>query len=438
MSIQNIIEEQKLRSPTKIKVIGVGGGGCNAVDRMVESGMRGVEFICINTDLQPLQTSPAEVKIQIGKKITKGLGTGYNPEIGRLAAEEQVDQITEVLQGANMVFLTAGMGGGTGTGASPIIAQVAKKLEILTVAVVTKPFDFEGKKRMEIALSGIEKLKKEVDTIIIISNNNLLSLNQEKLSITNAFALGDSVLMNGVKGISDLVLNHSPGSINVDFADVKTIMKSKGTAIMSMATLNQDSSIEEVVKRVVNNPLVEYGSIQGATGLLVNLTHGKETSLRKAVEIIRSITEQVDREAVCIHGFLFDASMGKDIKITVIATGFDDSLIRRKKIGDNLSQALNKKMANPFDIISDSISPFSDEKPLSEDNGNRKKHREHVFSADPVLKKKNQSEEKKNFSSFNDGIEEVELEVRDTYPQEIEKDNLEIPAFLRRNRKLNL
>ena len=433
--IENIIEEQKLRSPTRIKVIGVGGGGCNAVDRMVESGMRGVEFICINTDLQPLQTSPAEVKLQIGKKITKGLGTGYNPEIGKLAAEEQMEQIRETLQGANMVFLTAGMGGGTGTGASPVIAKVAKELEILTVAVVTKPFDFEGKKRMEVALSGIEKLKKEVDTIIIISNNNLLNLNQDKLSISNAFALGDSVLMNGVKGISDLVLNHSPGSINVDFADVKTIIKNKGTAIMSMATLSQDSSMEEVVKQVVNNPLVEYGSIKGATGLLVNLTHGKETSLRKAVEIIKSINEQVDSEAVCIHGFLFDEGMGRDIKITVIATGFDDSVIRESKINDNLKEALDQKIRNSFGAMSDE--PLLSTREVGEEQGSEE-HREHVFSTDPVLKKRPQPEVKKDFVNFNDSMEEVELKIRDTYPREIEKDNLEIPAFLRKNKKLNL
>ncbi len=432
----SIIEEQKLRSPTKIKVVGVGGGGCNAVDRMIESGMRGVEFICINTDLQPLQTSKADIKIQIGEKVTKGLGTGYNPDIGREAAEEQIEQIKEVLKGANMIFLTAGMGGGTGTGASPIIAKLAKSLEILTVAVVTKPFSFEGRKRMEVAETGVAELKKEVDTIILISNDNLLNLDQEKLSIADAFVSGDSVLMNGVKGISDLVLNHSPGSINVDFADVKTIMKNQGTAIMSMAVLQHDSSIEEATRKIIENPLIEYGNIQGAKGLLVNLTHGKETSLRKAVEIINSITEQVDKDAVCIHGFLFDENIGNDIKITVIATGFDNTGVKEKKIKNELHSAINEKFANPFEKVNEQRANFADQKAEEKEDY----YKEHIFSTDPVLTKPVGSKPLRSQPEqiLNEPLEEVELELRDTYPKEIEKNNLEIPAFLRKNKKLNL
>ncbi len=474
MSIESIIEEQKLRNPTKIKVIGVGGGGCNAIDRMIDSGMKGVEFICINTDLQPLQTSKADVVLQIGEKTTGGLGTGYNPEVGKISAEEQSEQITEVLKGANMVFLTAGMGGGTGTGASPIIADLAKKLNILVVAVVTIPFHFEGKKRMSVAKEGVARLAERVDTIITISNENLLTINQDNFSIRDAFFYGDSVLMNGVKGISDLVLNHSPGSINVDFADLKTIMSNQGMAVMSMTTVSEENSIAEIVKKVIFNPLVEHGNIRGAKGLLVNLTHGKGTALKKAVEIIDGITREVDEDAVCIHGFLFDEDIGSDIKITVIATGFDEQRLKEESIKQsnraesgaesaraNFSQSLEQEIANPFasrdsretnegrdrlgDTLGDPLADISqDPRPSFLRTGNdqsnsREAYKEHVFSTDPVLRQR-KSTERNSIDKANEEVafEEFNLTIPNHYPKEMDLNDLEIPAFLRKNKNLNL
>ena len=313
---------QENANPTLIKVIGVGGGGCNAVNRMIESKMTNVEFIAINTDLQALNRSKAAHKLQLGVNTTKGLGAGANPEIGQASGEEDIDNIKTILSGSNMVFITAGMGGGTGTGAAPVVAKVAKELGCLTVAVVTKPFNFEGPKRMKQAEMGINELIGSVDTLITIPNQNLLALVDKKMSVSDCFQIADSVLMQGVRGISDLI--SITGTVNVDFSDVNTVMAKKGNAVMGMAsTKNGQQSGIEVAEKVIANPLIEGVSIEGATGLLINITHGSETSLHELDEIIKIISSKADPHADIVTGLVEDDTIDNDIRITVIATGFN-------------------------------------------------------------------------------------------------------------------
>ena len=303
-----------------IKVIGVGGAGNNAVDRMIRCGIKGVDFIVVNTDRQVLQASKAATKIQIGEKITRGLGAGANPDIGAQSAEENKAEIAEILRGSDMVFVTAGMGGGTGTGAAPIVAQCAKEMGILTIGVVTKPFTFEGKKRLSQAERGIESLKGKVDALVVIPNDKLLQIIDRKTSIQEAFQKADEVLMQGVQGISDLIT--VTGTVNLDFADVKTIMLNTGMAHMGIGRASGENRAEDAAKEAIQSPLLET-SIEGARGVIINITGGEELGLHEVNTAAELIQRSVDPEANIIFGTVTDPSLGDEIQITVIATGFE-------------------------------------------------------------------------------------------------------------------
>jgi cell division protein FtsZ len=305
----------------RIKVIGVGGGGNNAVNRMIEDGVQGVEFIAVNTDAQALNLSRAEIKMQIGTVLTRGLGAGANPEIGRKAVEESKKQLEEILTGADMVFVTAGMGGGTGTGAAPAIAQIAKKLGSLTIGVVTRPFSFEGRKRAGNAEKGIEAMKEAVDTLIIVPNDRLLQIVDKKTPMVEAFREADNVVRQGVQGISDLIA--VPGLINLDFADVKTIMSNQGTALMGIGVAKGEDRAIEAAKKAISSPLLET-SIDGAKGVLMNITGSSNLSLFEVQEAADIVASTTDQELNMIFGSIINESLTDEIMITVIATGFDD------------------------------------------------------------------------------------------------------------------
>ncbi|WP_102347020.1 cell division protein FtsZ [Bacillus sp. Marseille-P3661] len=304
-----------------IKVIGVGGGGSNAVNRMIEHGVQGVEFIAVNTDAQALNLSKAEIKLQIGTKLTRGLGAGANPEVGKKAAEESKEQLEEALKGADMVFVTAGMGGGTGTGAAPVIAQIAKELGALTVGVVTRPFTFEGRKRQTQAASGISAFKENVDTLIVIPNDRLLEIVDKNTPMLEAFREADNVLRQGVQGISDLIA--VPGLINLDFADVKTIMSDKGSALMGIGIATGENRAAEAAKKAISSPLLET-SIDGAQGVLMNITGGMNLSLYEVQEAADIVASASDEEVNMIFGSVINEDLKDEIVVTVIATGFKE------------------------------------------------------------------------------------------------------------------
>ncbi len=319
-----------------IKVIGIGGGGCNAVNRMIEAGIEGVEFISANTDLQALRQSYAPVKLQLGAKLTKGLGAGANPEVGRKAALEDTEKIIELLEGADMVFVTAGLGGGTGGGSAPIVASLSAELGALTVAVVTKPFLFEGKKRMSQAEQAIVELREGADTVITIPNERLLTTVPQCTSLVDAFKFADDVLRQAVQGISDLIT--IPGVINLDFADVKTIVTGMGMALMGTGVAEGDSRAETAARKAINSPLLEDTTIQGARGVLINITGSRDMTLHEVSEASRIIQDAAHKDANIIFGSVFDDQMEDKLKITVIATGFDeeemeDSLSFRRQPG---------------------------------------------------------------------------------------------------------
>lgn len=304
-----------------IKVIGVGGGGNNAVNRMIEHGVEGVEFIAVNTDAQALNLSEAEVKLQLGTKLTRGLGAGANPEVGKKAAEESREQIEEALRGADMVFVTAGMGGGTGTGAAPVIAQIAKDLGALTVGVVTRPFTFEGRKRQTQAIAGITAMKDSVDTLIVIPNDKLLEIVDKNTPMLEAFREADNVLRQGVQGISDLIA--VPGLINLDFADVKTIMSNKGSALMGIGISTGENRAAEAAKKAISSPLLET-SIDGAKGVLMNITGGSNLSLFEVQEAADIVAYASDEDVNMIFGSVINDNLKDEIIVTVIATGFTE------------------------------------------------------------------------------------------------------------------
>jgi len=315
------------RNGARIKVVGVGGGGSNAVDRMVEVGLSGVEFIVANTDVQALDHNRAGVKIQIGRKLTKGLGAGADPNIGRQAALEDTDSIIQQLSGADMIFVTTGLGGGTGTGAAPVIASLGTELGALTIAVVTKPFRFEGKKRALQAEAGLEALRECVDTVITIPNERLLSIIDRKTTLTEAFTLADDVLRQAIQGISDLIL--VPGLINLDFADVKTIMSGMGVAMMGTGTSEGDGRAMQAAQRAVSSPLLEDSSVHGARGVIINVTGGPDLSLVEVNEASCVIQEAAHEDANIIFGAVVDPQLAGKVKITVIATGFDRKAARQ-------------------------------------------------------------------------------------------------------------
>ncbi len=306
---------------TDIKVIGVGGGGNNATNRMIASGLKNVHFIAVNTDLQALELCTAETKVPIGSKLTSGLGAGGIPEMGEKAAVEDQAALENVLKGADMVFITAGLGGGTGTGAAPVIARTAREHEILTVAVVTKPFDFEGRRKKNLAEKGIESLRNEVDTLIVIPNQHLLKVVERRTPMREAFVLADDVLRQGVQGISDLIT--VPGVINIDFADVRTIMQEQGDALMGIGTGTGDNRAVDAATSAINNPLLEDAQIEGAQGILVNVTGDDDMSLTEYEEVLQIITASASDDAMIICGTTTDATLSDEIRVTVIATGFN-------------------------------------------------------------------------------------------------------------------
>jgi cell division protein FtsZ len=313
--------DEETRMGARIKVVGVGGGGSNAVSRMVQAGISGVEFMVANTDAQALKANPAPVKIQIGGKLTKGLGAGADPNVGRQAALEDTDALIQALSGADMVFVTTGLGGGTGTGAAPVIASLATELGALTIAVVTKPFKFEGKKRFKQAEAGLDALRDAVDTVITIPNERLLSVIARDTSMLDAFVTADDVLRQAIQGISDLIL--VPGLINLDFADVKTIMSGMGVAMMGTATAEGASRAVDAANRAISSPLLEDASVRGARGVIINVTGGPDMSLMEVNEALTIIQESAHEDANIIFGAVVDKALTNKVKITVIATGFD-------------------------------------------------------------------------------------------------------------------
>ena len=329
----------------RIKVIGVGGGGGNAVNNMVRSGLIGVEFVAINTDAQDLKRSLAQRRFQVGAQLTKGLGAGADPALGREAAHEDRDRIAELLAGADMVFVTAGMGGGTGTGAAPVVCEVARELGALTVGVVTRPFPFEGRKRRRQAEEGIDAMKQHVDTLITIPNQRLLTIASEKTLMSEAFGLADDVLLQAVKGITDLINGH--GIINVDFADVRTIMSNKGLALMGVGTGTGQHRTVDAAQRAISSPLLDDVSISGATSVLLNFTGGSALTLYEVNEAANMVSEETSEDVNLIFGWVVDESMGDQVRVTVVATGFQEEqrAARAPSAEQRLKQVVGERMA---------------------------------------------------------------------------------------------
>ena len=408
------------RNDARIKVIGVGGGGNNAVNRMIDSGMEHIEFIVANTDLQALRMSRAATKIQLGVKLTNGLGAGANPEIGRKAALEDSDKIIEVLEGADMIFVTAGLGGGTGTGAAPIIASLASEMGALTVAVVTKPFAFEGKRRMQQAERGIAELMESVDTTIVIPNEKLLAV-AENAGFFESFRIADDILRQGVQGISDIIT--IPGIINRDFADVKAIMAGMGYAVMGTATASGDHRTVEAAQRAIASPLLEAGAIDGARGILINITGSNSLKLAEVQQACTIIQGAAHEDANIIFGAVLDEKMKDTVKITVIATGFREAEMRRPRQLDNydpviLSRDISRSRPHPPDHF---------EEP------------ETVALPDPVFVPE-PSFEPQSAVAFQDaaplsasqGAEVISLDSMRSAAPSYEVEGLDVPAFLRK------
>ncbi|MED1472241.1 cell division protein FtsZ [Bacillus salipaludis] len=394
----------------RIKVIGVGGGGNNAVNRMIEDGVQGVEFIAVNTDAQALKLSKAEIKMQIGGSLTRGLGAGANPEVGRKAVEESRQQLEEVLKGADMVFVTCGMGGGTGTGAAPAIAQIAHRLGALTIGVVTRPFGFEGHKRAKNAASGIEQMREAVDTLIIVPNDRLLQIVDKKTPMVQAFREADNVLRQGVQGISDLIA--VPGLINLDFADVKTIMTNQGTALMGIGVAKGEGRAVEAAKKAISSPLLET-SIDGAQGILMNITGGTDLSLYEVQEAADIVASAADQELNMIFGSIINEHLKDEIMITVIATGFDD------------------KEAAPSNQASTQSREVHSHRPAPTQH-----RREHVIREDRVQDYNRKHEEETPARNRNWQQKEETGYGHNRESQQSE-DSLDIPAFLRNRNNRN-
>ena len=339
MIMENDEEKFMMDGTATIKVIGVGGAGNNAVNRMIDAGIKNVEFIAVNTDRQALQLSKASTKIQIGEKLTRGLGAGANPDIGAQAAEESKAEVAEALRGADMVFVTSGMGGGTGTGAAPIVAATAKEMGILTIGVVTKPFTFEGKKRLAQAERGIENLKGKVDTLVVIPNDKLLQVIDRKTSIVEAFRMADDVLRQGVQGISDLI--SVPGLINLDFADVKTVMEKSGTAIIGIGCNAGENRAIEAARQAVANSLLE-ATIEGATNAIVNVTGGKNLTLFEIEDAVETVREAANSDINIIFGAIKNENLTDEVIVTVIATGFDEETGEEALFSDELPKRRSK------------------------------------------------------------------------------------------------
>jgi cell division protein FtsZ len=405
---------EEARNDARIKVIGVGGGGNNAVNRMIDSGMEHIEFIVANTDLQALRMSRAGTKIQLGVKLTNGLGAGANPEIGRKAALEDSDKIIEVLEGADMIFVTAGLGGGTGTGAAPIIASLASEMGALTVAVVTKPFAFEGKRRMQQAERGIAELMESVDTTIVIPNEKLLGV-AENAGFFESFRIADDILRQGVQGISDIIT--IPGIINRDFADVKAIMAGMGYAVMGTATASGAHRTMEAAQRAIASPLLEAGAIDGARGILINITGSNSLKLAEVQQACTIIQGAAHEDANIIFGAVLDEKMKDAVKITVIATGFRESEMRRPR---------HRETYDPV-IVSREISRQRDRFDESEVAADPEPTFEPAFEPDPTPVAFQQSA-----TASAAQAEVISFDARQSATPSYEAEDLDVPAFLRK------
>lgn len=393
----------------KLKVIGVGGAGGNAVNRMIEDGVQGVEFIVANTDLQALDMMSAETKIQLGPKLTRGLGAGANPEVGRKSAEESEEAIAEALSGADMVFVTAGMGGGTGTGAAGIVARIAKEQGALTVGVITRPFTFEGPKKGRFAAEGIASMREHVDTLVTISNNRLLEIVDKKTPMMEAFREADNVLRQGVQGISDLITN--PGYVNLDFADVKTVMENQGSALMGIGTATGENRTAEATKKAISSPLLEV-SLDGAENVLLNITGGSDLTLFEAQDASDIVSAAATNEVNIIFGTSVNEELGDEVVVTVIATGIDP-----EKRGSQSKQA-KQKSSRQTSATSDEKDPFGNWDIRKEPNL-RDRH-----NADLDEKSESRTESSKNLFEREDSAEDKSSE-----------DEMDTPPFFRRRRK---
>jgi cell division protein FtsZ len=400
---------EEARNDARIKVIGVGGGGNNAVNRMIDSGMEHIEFIVANTDLQALRMSRAGTKIQLGVKLTNGLGAGANPEIGRKAALEDSDKIIEALEGADMVFVTAGLGGGTGTGATPIIASLASEMGALTVAVVTKPFAFEGKRRMQQAERGISELMESVDTTIVIPNEKLLAV-AENAGFFESFRIADDILRQGVQGISDIIT--IPGIINRDFADVKAIMAGMGYAVMGAATASGERRTTEAAQRAIASPLLEAGAIDGARGILINITGSSSLKLAEVQQACTIIQGAAHEDANIIFGAVLDEKMKDSVKITVIATGFTEAEIRSSRDRESYDPVIMSRHHDRFHAPE----PVAEPEPVFEP----------AFEPDPVPAAFQES------AARAPHAEVISLDAMRTPPPTYSADDLDVPAFMRK------
>ena len=341
---------KRMETFARIKVVGVGGGGCNAVNRMIEEGINGIEFVAINTDAQALMLSNAPTRVRIGDKLTRGLGSGGDPENGRKSAEESAEELYEVLKGSDMVFITAGIGGGTGTGASPVVSQIAREVGALTIGVVTRPFTFEGARRKQVAEAGISKLKEQADTLIVIPNDRLLQIVDKRSSLTDAFSMADDVLRQGIQGISELIT--IPGLINLDFADVRTIMSEGGAALMAVGNASGEDRARVAAEQAITSDLLDI-TIDGARGILFNVTGGNDMSLFEVNQAAAIIKETAHADVNLIFGAVIDPNMGDEIRITVIATGFDRNAIPRSMLNRRKQENASKtqKQAGEMAIV---------------------------------------------------------------------------------------
>ena len=407
-----------------IKVVGVGGGGVNAVNRMIEVGLKGVEFIAVNTDAQALLMSDAETKLDIGRELTHGLGAGADPAVGRKAAEDHIDEIAAALEGADMVFVTAGEGGGTGTGAAPVVAKIARTAGALTVGVVTRPFSFEGNRRASQADAGVEKLREEVDTLIVIPNDRLLQISDANISVLEAFRAADQVLLSGVQGITELIT--TPGLINVDFNDVKSVMKDAGSALMGIGAATGEDRALRAVESAISSPLLE-ASIDGAHGVLMFFQGGSDVSLQEVFASSQLVREAVHPEANIIFGVVVDDTLGDEIRVTVIAAGFDDvaevppALPAVSRVSASVAQ---KRSAAPG-----AKAPAPETSRITQLSTRRPQHRLDV--AAPVRESASAVVEPLAAVEYEENESDRSFEVPRVYPEAPEKEELDIPPFLR-------
>ncbi|WP_438803813.1 cell division protein FtsZ [Neobacillus paridis] len=424
----------------KIKVIGVGGGGNNAVNRMIEDGVQGVEFISVNTDAQALKLSKAEIKMQIGASLTRGLGAGANPEIGRRAVEESRQQLHEALQGADMVFVTAGMGGGTGTGAAPEIAQISRELGALTIGVVTRPFGFEGHKRKVNAAAGIEAMRQAVDTLIIVPNDRLLQIVDKRTPMIEAFREADNVLRQGVQGISDLIA--VPGLINLDFADVKTIMSNQGTALMGIGTAKGEGRAVEAAKKAIASPLLET-SIDGAQGVLMNITGGTDLSLFEVQEAADIVAAAADQDLNMIFGSIIDENLRDEIMITVIATGFSERETPKTKAdGDLFIHRSSRGTSGRLPGLRNDQDSFKREQRMAPgsvgairlEGQQREQERGFSFNQQQYEYEPKRVSKTQIHEPSNGWDTSVEFDDKSTSLGQTDSDFLDIPAFLRKRK----